>query len=94
MATVTTAREFTSSSLHAFRVARAADAPVFVSADGTVKAYVVLGVHHRPSSAELVGWYRKDGQWWDEVLETWDTDVTDSEALATAEVLPAPLTIR
>lgn len=94
-AIVTTARDFSSSSLHAFRVAREASAPVFVSADGTVKSYVILGVQHHQGWTELVGWYRRaDGQWWDEVLEIWDEQISDSEALTTAEVLPAPLTIR
>lgn len=94
MATVTTAREFTSRSLHAFRVDQIASAPVFMAEDGTLKAYVILGVHHRPVNTELVGWYQVGKEWHDEVLETWTEQISDSEALSTAEVLPAPLTIR
>ena len=93
-AIVTTARDFSSSSLHAFRVAREESAPVFVSADGTVKSYVILGVQHHQGWTELVGWHRAGKEWHDETLETWNENLSDSEALATAEVLPAPLTIR
>lgn len=93
-ANVTIAREFTSRSLHAFRVVRGTDAPVLMSDDGTSKAYVILGVHHRPGNTELVGWYRAGKEWRDEVLETWEETITDAEAFATAEVLPRPLTIR
>lgn len=93
-ATVIAAREFTSRSLRAYRVERIASAPVFVAEDGTPKTYVILGVHHRPSNTELVGWYRAGKEWRDEVLETWDEQISDSEALSTAEALPAPLTIR
>lgn len=93
-ATVTATREFSSSSLHAFRVDRIASAPVIPAADGTVKSYVILGVQHHQGWTELVGWYRAGKEWRDETLETWEEQITDSEALSTAEVLPAPLTIR
>lgn len=94
MATVTVTREFTSRSLHAFRVDRIASAPVLMAEDGSEKSYVILGVHHRPANTELVGWYRVGKEWRDEILETWDEQISDAEALSTAEVLPAPLTIR
>lgn len=92
-ATLTVAREFSSPSLHAFRVAAVADAPVITSADGTVRTFVILGVEHHQGYAHLVGWTREGKGWRDEVLETWDTDVTDAQAFAEAEILPRPLTI-
>lgn len=92
-ATITVARDFSSPSLHAFRVAAVADAPAIVSADGTVRTFVILGVEHHQGYASLVGWARVGKEWRDEVLETWDTDITDQEAFATAEILPRPLTI-
>lgn len=91
MATVTATREFTSSNLHAFRVID--DAPVEMAADGTVKVYSILGVEHRTATTSLIGWYRTDGGWIDEVLEVWEESLTDAQALSTAEYLPTPFTI-
>lgn len=93
-AIVTTARDFSSRSLRAYRVERASSAPVLLAEDGTPKTYVILGVQHHQGYTELVGWYRAGKEWRDETLETWEGDVTDAEALTTAEILPVPLTIR
>lgn len=92
-ATLTVAREFSSPSLHAFRVATVADAPVIISADGTVRTFVILGVEHHQGYAHLIGWARTSTGWVDEVLETWEHDITDVQAFAEAEILPHPLTI-
>lgn len=91
MATVTAAREFTSSNLHAFRVI--GDAPVEMAADGTIKSYSILGVEHRTATTSLIGWYRTSTGWIDEVLETWAESITDAQALSTSEYLPTPFTI-
>lgn len=91
--TVTVTREFSSSSLHAFRVIADMDAPSIITADGTVRTFLVLGVGHHQGWTELVGWALQNGVWTDEVLETWEESLTDTEALATAEFLSAPYTI-
>ena len=93
MATVAATREFTSTNLHAFRVVRAEDAPTLALSDGTVRTYPVLGVEHHQGYTSLVGWFRVGKEWRDEVLETWEENITDSEALSTAEFLSHTYTI-
>lgn len=92
-ADLTLARDFSSRSLRAFRVAAVADAPAIVSADGTVRTFVIMGVEHHQGYAHLIGWARTSTGWIDEVLETWESDIPDAQAFAEAEILPRPLTI-
>lgn len=92
-ADLTLARDFSSRSLRAFRIASVADAPAIVSADGTVRTFVIMGVEHHQGYAHLIGWARVGKEWRDEVLETWESDISDAQAFAEAEILPRPLTI-